>query len=118
MVGESGTSKTGAVHHYYKCATAKRHKDCDKKTVKKEWIEDLVVNYTMKIVMDDELIETLADRILNLLSQENTKIPQLQAKLKEVDEYINNILDAIQQGLFNASASHLRRQRQIRRYAK
>lgn len=104
MVGESGTSKTGAVHHYYKCATAKRHKDCDKKTVKKEWIEDLVVNYTMKIVMDDELIETLADRILNLLSQENTKIPQLQAKLKEVDEYINNILDAIQQGLFNASA--------------
>ena len=104
MVGESGTSKTGVVHHYYKCATAKRHKDCDKKSVKKDWIEDLVVNYTMNIVMDDELIETIADRIIYLLSQENTKIPQLQAKLKEVDGYINNMLDAIQQGLFNASA--------------
>lgn len=60
----------------------------------------------MKMVMDDELIDRIADRILNLLSQENTKIPQLQAKLKEVDSYINNILDAIQQGLFNVSAKN------------
>ena len=64
----------------------------------------MVVDYTMKIVMNDELIDTIADRILGLLSKENTKVPQLQAKLKEVDGYINNILDAIQQGLFNDSA--------------
>lgn len=104
MVGECGTSKTGVVHHYYKCATAKKRKGCDKKAVKKEWIEDLVVNYTMKVVMNDKLIETIADRILALLSQENTKIPQLQAKLKEIDGFIENLLNAIQQGLFNASA--------------
>lgn len=58
----------------------------------------------MKIVMDDDLIEAISDRIIDLLSQENTKIPQLQAKLKEIDGYITNILDAIQQGLFNVSA--------------
>ncbi|MDE7440309.1 MAG: recombinase family protein, partial [Clostridia bacterium] len=46
----------------------------------------------------------IADSILNLFSQENTKIPQLQTKLKEIDGYISNILDAIQQGLFNVSA--------------
>lgn len=61
----------------------------------------------MKIVMDDELIDTIADRIIYLLSKENTKIPQLQAKLKEVDGYISNILDAIQQGLFNTSAKNV-----------
>lgn len=104
MVGESGTSKTGAVHHYYKCASAKKRKGCDKKAVKKDWIEELAVQYTMKIVMDDDLIDTIADRILDLLSQENTKIPQLQAKLKEIDGYIENLLNAIQQGLFNESA--------------
>ena len=104
MVGESGTGKAGSVHRYYKCATAKRHKGCDKKAVKKTWIEDLVVQNTMNIIMDDELIETIADRILEVLSCENTKIPQLQARLKEIDGYINNLLDAIQQGLFNASA--------------
>lgn len=104
MVGESGTSKTGAVHHYYKCANAKRRKECDKKPVKKEWIENLVVNYTMKVVMDDNLVDIISDRILDLLSHESSKIPQLQARLKEVDGYIENLLNAIQQGLFNASA--------------
>ncbi|MBO6262813.1 MAG: recombinase family protein, partial [Clostridia bacterium] len=104
MIGESGTSKTGVVHHYYKCVNTKRRKTCGKKAVKKKWIEDIVVQYIMKIIMDDELIETISDRILDMLSHENTKIPQLQARLKEINAYIDNLLDAIQQGLFNASA--------------
>ena len=104
MVGESGRSKTGAIHHYYKCANTKKYKTCDKKSVKKNWIEDMVVNFTMKKSMDDQLVDTIADRILEMLSQENTKIPQLQARLKEIDGYIDNLLNAIQQGLFNESA--------------
>ena len=36
MFGESGTSRTGEVHRYYKCATAKKHKGCKKKTVRKQ----------------------------------------------------------------------------------
>ena len=104
MVGESGKSMTGAIHRYYKCANTKKKKLCDRKAVKKDWMEDIVVNYTMKKIMDDELVDYLADRILYLLSQENTKIPQLKEKLKEVNGYIDNLLNAIQQGLFNASA--------------
>ena len=104
MVGESGKSMTGAIHRYYKCANTKKKRLCNKKAVKKGWIEDIVVNYTMKKIMDDELVDYLADRILYLLSQENTKIPQLKEKLKEVNGYIDNLLNAIQQGLFNASA--------------
>ena len=40
MFGESGTSRTGEVHRYYKCATAKKHKGCKKKTVRKQWLEE------------------------------------------------------------------------------
>lgn len=46
MVGESGTSKTGKVHYYYKCVNAKRGKSCDKKAVQKDWIEQAVVRFT------------------------------------------------------------------------
>jgi len=35
MVGESGTSRTGNVHHYYKCVTVKKRGACKKKTVRK-----------------------------------------------------------------------------------
>lgn len=47
MVGESGKSHTGAMHYYYKCGGAKRRKDCDKKAVRKDWIERVVVCLTM-----------------------------------------------------------------------
>ena len=53
MFGECGTGRNKVVHHYYKCATAKRFKTCKKKTVRKEWLEDLVIAETMKLIQDD-----------------------------------------------------------------
>ena len=85
MVGESGKSHTGIVHRYYKCSHAKRKMGCDKKPVKKDWNEDAVIHSIMKIVMDDELIDHIADAILNILAQENSKLPQLNARLKEIE---------------------------------
>ena len=48
MFGESGVSHTGKMYTYYKCAAAKKKKTCDKKAVRKQWLEDLVVNETMR----------------------------------------------------------------------
>ena len=76
---------------------------CTKKAVKKDWIEKLVVRYVMKIVFDDTLIEKIADNILKLLSTESSKIPQLSARLKEINKGIDNLLNAIQQGIFTPS---------------
>ena len=104
MVGESGKSMTGAIHRYYKCANTKKKKLCNKKSVKKAWIEDLVVQKTMNMIMDDKVVEKIADSIIEILAQENTTIPKLQAKLKETEKYIDNMLTAIQQGLINVSA--------------
>ena len=51
MVGKSGTSKTSTVYRYYKCVDVKKHSGCDKKTVKKDWIEDLVVKQIEKVLL-------------------------------------------------------------------
>ena len=40
----------------YKRAAAKKKKNCDKKALRKQWLEDLVVNETMKLVEDDASI--------------------------------------------------------------
>ena len=53
--------------------------------------------------MDDEIINRIADGILNLVSQENTKLPQLKSRLKEIEDGIQNILNAIQQGILTVS---------------
>ena len=69
MVGESGTSRTKFVHRYYKCVSVKNHKGCDKKTVKKAWIEDLVIDSVRKLIMNDETIEYLTDLALKPLTK-------------------------------------------------
>ncbi len=58
LCGESGTSHMGNTHRYYKCVSVKKKRqECHKKPAKKEWIEDLVVNETMEVVMEDKTIE-------------------------------------------------------------
>lgn len=103
MVGDSGTSRTGKVHYYYKCGNAKRKKGCDKKAVKKEWIENLVVSQTMGIVMDGSLMAKLTDRLLEMQGEESFDLKLLQKQLGEAEKGIENMLNAIQMGIITAS---------------
>ncbi len=102
MCGESGTGRS-RVYHYYKCTNAKKHKTCKKKPVKKDWIEDLVVENTMKIVNDKKVIEAIISAVMNLYKQENNLIPIYEKQLKEVNKSIDNLLTAIQQGILTKS---------------
>ena len=105
LCGESGTSHTGNVHHYYKCVSVKKKlTECHKKSVKKEWIEDLVVNETMKVVMDDKAIEAIVSMLMDLQDRESTSLPLYEQQLRETDTAIQNLLNAIQQGILTKSA--------------
>ena len=104
LCGESGTSRTGVVHHYYKCVSVKKKRtDCRKKSVRKEWIEDLVVNETMKMVMDDKAIEAIVSMLMALQEQDNVSLPLYEKQLAEADNAIQNLLNAIQQGILTKS---------------
>ncbi len=98
MVGEMGTSKTKKIHRYYKCVKVRKH-ICDKKTVRKSWIEDLVVQKTMEILQDGTVIDYLVDRIYDLQGEENPSLPRLRRQLDEVEKKIKNIITAIEQGI-------------------
>ena len=104
LCGESGTSRTGVVHHYYKCVSVKKKRtECHKKPVKKDWIEDLVVNETMKMVMDDAAIEAIVSMLMDLQERDNVNVPLYEQQLREVETAINNLLNAIQQGILTRS---------------
>ena len=103
MVGESGKSHTGAMHYYYKCGNAKRKKGCNKKAVKKDWIERAVVRLTMERVLNGEKINRIIDALLVMQEREDVTIPALCRQLAETEKGIDNMLNAIQQGIFTAS---------------
>ena len=106
MVGESGTSHTGKKHYYYKCGSAKRKTGCTKKAVKKDWIENLVVGRTMRMIFDDRTLAVIAEMVLEVQSRESTSLPVLKRQLAQAEQGIENMLNAIQQGLFTSSTKH------------
>jgi len=102
MVGESGTSKTGKLHRYYKCAGRKRKHNCPKKVEKKDWLEQIVVKFTVGRVLTDENIELIATRAMKLVEkelQDTSLLIGLQGSLKETNKKIKNIMSAIEQGI-------------------
>ena len=75
----------------------------DKKPVRKEWLEDMVVNATMKMLMNNATIDAIVFTLMTLQDAENTVLPLYEKQLREVKSSIDNLLNAIQQGIFTQS---------------
>lgn len=78
MVGESGTSHTGQVYYYYKCNSAKQNKGCKKKAVRKDWLENEVVQLIRQYVLTDEEIAQIAKMVVEYQKNENTALDFLR----------------------------------------
>ncbi len=102
LCGDSGTNRRGQTYRYYKCVSVKKKKgNCHKKPVRKEWIEDLVVNEIVKIVMDDATVEAIVSAVMDLQEKENTNIPLYEQQIQETNKGIQNLLKAIQEGILS-----------------
>ena len=104
MCGDSGNGRSGEVHRYYKCVSIKKRRAiCNKKSVRKDWIEDIVVNATTKMLMSDTTIDAIVSALMTLQDAENVNLPLYEKQLKETNVAINNLLNAIQSGILNRS---------------
>lgn len=104
MVGDSGTSKNGNSFHYYTCRTRKSKKACKKKSVRKDWLEQEVTRITAEYVLQDDVINYIADRIVDIQQKERddkSTINYLNGRLLDTNAAINNIMKAIEAGIFS-----------------
>lgn len=99
MVGTAGTSRANKVYYYYKCGNNLYKKSCNKKAVRKDWIEHHVVSLTHAILQQDDEIARLADSVIELQKQEKTTIPLLEKQLDDVVKRIRNVLKSIEEGI-------------------
>jgi DNA invertase Pin-like site-specific DNA recombinase len=109
MIGESGTSRHGTTYRYYKCATRKREHACDKKIERKEWVERIVVEYAKNYVLTDENIEKIAEKVVELITQEysdKSMSAELTARLDDVTTRFSNLLKALEQGVISESVAN------------
>lgn len=101
MVGISGTSKTGAKHYYYICQKKRLEKSCDKKTARRDWIEQKVAEAVKENVMQQEVIDWLLDGYENFLKQhrKDSLLLSYEEDLAGVQKAIKNVMSAIEQGI-------------------
>ena len=103
MNGESGTSQTGKTNYYYKCATKKRRSsNCPKETVRKEDIECLVVETTINMLHSPNMIEKLADAVVDIhrkRRQDKSILHLLKDDRDKKQKALKNLLSAVEEGL-------------------
>ena len=68
--------------------------------MQKDWLEDLVVRETMKLIQDDAVIDKIVQLVMDVQNQENTTVPMLEKQLQEVNKKLDNLMKAIEDGLY------------------
>ena len=106
MTGESGTSQNGNRYHYYTCSGRKKLHICTHKRVKKEHLEKIVLNSIKQLLNSKQLINVIADAVMEIQSKSNKQtelINSLELQLKDTNRRIDNIMNAIEQGIISST---------------
>ena len=100
MVGDSGTSKTGAPHYYYKCQKRKRQHACNKSNVKRDAIESLVAQKLFEYCLSDDIIDKIADATIehNVRRMKESDVGLLESQLADINKRIGNLIKAMEAG--------------------
>ncbi|MBE6677920.1 MAG: recombinase family protein [Ruminococcaceae bacterium] len=95
MTGLSGTSHTTAKHNYYICNNRKK-KLCNKKNVRKEFIEELVLAECRKLLTDKN-ISRIAKEVAKVSEQEAEPVllQQMRRQLADIERKKKNLLAAV-----------------------
>lgn len=100
MVPDTGTSKTGKVHYYYKCNGKKRLSDCHKRNERKELLESLVIDDAAKM-LTDEYIEKIADIVIKEYEKLDctAEAQLLSDRSSQLEKAIENFANLIGKGV-------------------
>lgn len=104
MRGTSGTGKSGRRFYYYACHNRQaKNGKCHKQHVRKEWLETEVTRLTSEYILTDAVIDFIADKVVALQAAEQADKSMLryyESELKDTQTSLNNLLKAIEAGLF------------------
>jgi len=102
MNAECGTSSKGIKIRYYKCQGRKEKSGCMKKQIRKDALEELVINTTIKVLSKKDNVEELIDGIMQVQQQQLQKkslIAVLMKDKKKLEKSLDNLVKAIEKGV-------------------
>lgn len=105
MIGMSGTSKNGDSHYYYICNEKRTKGTCDKKAVRRDFLEFEIAKAIRHYILQPNVMEWIVQQVLDFQKGDarQTEIANLKERHKEVKKAIANVMIAIDQGIITAS---------------
>jgi len=110
MNGESGTSHTGKIMYYYKCVNKKRNtNNCKKRTVGKDYLEQLVLDIAMDLFTSKVNLDIICDEIMRIHEKhraEQSVLKLLYEEKAKAERSLKNVMTAIEEGIINATTKN------------
>lgn len=112
MVGNSGSYKTKTEtvrYSYYECNKRNRQKDCSNPRIRKEILENIVLDKLYQEIFVPERVSILVQKIneynQKTTTERNAELELLETELKETKKQIDNLVMAVANGAPFASFS-------------
>ena len=101
MIGVAGTGMNGDVHYYYSCRKRRENHGCPKENVVRDWLEQVVVDATLDMVQQDDVISWIADRVMAFQDRESNsaQLLSLRDELAANRKATGNVMKAIEAGI-------------------
>ncbi len=96
--GHCGKSHTGAMHYYYACGNKKDGHPCELETVKRDLLENTVIDAICSDMLTEDMIERIIDRIMELQEedQKHEHLHVLERQLADAQKKQEKLLDALE----------------------
>ena len=108
MQGVSGTSRSGSLYYYYSCINYRKH-TCTLKYQRKELMEKIVLYILDDLINDPALRIMIAEKCYAYHQAQNDDNgayeASIRAQLKDVEGKLNNLVKAIEAGIFNSTTA-------------
>ena len=101
----AGTTTDGTILRYYRCPYSKKDQNCHNKSVRKESLEEIVTNALAEELTKSDNLKILTNKVFELYceNQNDSNLRRYEKELAATDKAINNILAAIEEGIFTPS---------------
>ena len=102
----AGTTTDGTILRYYRCPYSKKDPDCHNQSVRKEVLEEIVVNALTEELTKPNNLKILTDKVFVLYCAKyagDSDLRRYERELAATDKAIKNILTAIEEGIFTPS---------------
>ncbi len=107
LVGESGRSKNGVVHHYYACSKKKKQHLCSKKNERKDFLEWYIVEQTKEYVLHADRVFLIAKKVVEEY-EKDIDVQHIQALEKRLVK-LSNDCDKVFQKILDTDNSSLQK---------